>query len=145
MSLAAAAPALIEGAKFAWDNRDNITQGGKTLIKLGKKVHSNVIKPLANTLFSKSKRRKAASEIMNKIRNPIKTIKEGSNLIKSGKLQKVAKSVARDVGSALDASEKITGKDLSNHKSIVSGAHDNFNRYHDVLSRYNDQGRKSFL
>lgn len=141
---AAIGSTALQGAKWAWNNRDNIIKGGSTAVRLGKKYYNSAVKPLANTLFSSAGRKKAASAIYKKITNPVKTIKEASNYLASGKGKKLISGIAKDAHSALSAAEAISGKDMSAHKSLISQTHQQADRYHDIASQYNNEARQTF-
>lgn len=143
--LPAAATALAgagEIGKYVWDNRHGIAKGAQVGIRLAKKYHSNVIKPIANTLFTVSGRRKAASAIKARLDNPKKALMEASNYIASGKALRVAKDVAGDAHSAISAAEQISGRDLGKHRSMVNQGTKTFTHYHDLVHKYNSEARE---
>lgn len=141
-ALAAAAPVALEGLKWAYNNRDSIKKGLDTGIRVGRK-YIDAIKPLANNLLTVRGRKKSAAALYDKIRNPVKTAKQVSKYIASGKAGKLASDVAGDIHQVLGAAEQITGSDFSKHKSLVDRGHQKFSHYHDVLNKYNTDISKS--
>ncbi len=138
---AVAAGAALAGE--AWDRRHEIQSGineGIELAKLGQSAG----KRLANSLLTVRGRKKTAKTIMDKIKNPVRSAKELSSYIASGKALKHISSAAGHANRAISAAEQISGKDLSGAKSIVSNASNEANRYHDTLAAYNTQARDLF-
>lgn len=133
--LASAVPAAIEAAKWAYGNRENIKSGLNTGITLARKYGSKV-RPLANTLMSVSGRKKTGKELMNKIRNPVKTAKEAASFITSGKASKLGHELLSDANKAISAAEDISGRDLSMHRKGLMDKASQVTHYHDILSKY---------
>jgi hypothetical protein len=141
-ALVAAAPAALEGLKWAYKNREGIKSGLDTGIKLARK-YTTAAKPLVNQLLTVRGRKKSAAALINKIKNPVKSAKEFSQFISSGKAGRIAGDIAKDAHSAIGAVENITGKDLSRHKSLVSQGEGKFNHYHDMLNKFNTDVSKT--
>lgn len=137
----AAATAVGEAAKYAIKNRHAIEGGVRDGISIAKQIHSG-IKPLANQLMTVRGRRKAASTILSKIKNPLRSAKEASQFISSGKAAKMISSAAGVANRAANAAEAISGKDMSNAKSIINRGAGEAQRYHDIIHKYNEQGKQ---
>lgn len=140
---AAAGGAAVSALGKAWDRRHEIMAGTRGAIELAKSGKSGGSK-LANALFTVRGRKKTAREIMNKIKNPVKTVKQASKYVASGKALKAIESAADKAGTAIDIAEGISGKDLSSARGAVKGAKETATSYHDTVSKYNDEGRDLF-
>lgn len=142
-ALAAAGGAAVSALGKAWDRRHEIAAGTRGAIELAKTGEHGASK-LANLAFTKRGRKMSANAFLSKLKHPVKSIKQASKYIASGKALKTIENAANKAGTALDIAEGISGKDLSSAREAVAGAHQTSKHYHDTLAMYNSQGRQLF-